>query len=98
MGIIYKYQNLFNRVAIIFLDQMKILFGSQLKLWYDSKSILYHGKAGRAVYCTGLENRQGLDGPSWVRIPRLPPLQEAVIARGAQSGQYQRHEIGSVLN
>ena len=28
---------------------------------------------GRAVECTGLENRQSLNGLSWVRIP-LPPL------------------------
>jgi integrase len=30
-------------------------------------------KGGRAVEGTGLENRQGVHAPSWVRIPPLPP-------------------------
>src|SRR4051794_29990957 len=30
-------------------------------------------KGGRVVEGTGLENRQGVHAPSWVRIPPLPP-------------------------
>src|ERR1700681_507720 len=30
-------------------------------------------KGGRAVEGSGLENRQGVHAPSWVRIPPLPP-------------------------
>ena len=40
----------------------------------DPASDASNRKGGRAVDGTGLENRQGSQGSSWVRIPPLPPL------------------------